>query len=190
MVPGVEAIKVTHLIIPCITGRSLLEWCHNISFKTKGEGTMRSITVISLISALIFIASSSLHAHCEIPCGIYDDATRIVLLREHIDTIEKSMKAVRAISAEETIDYNQLVRWIDNKEAHADELQHIVTQYFMTQRIKPAAGDAEDRAGYIAQLTVLHEMLIAAMKAKQSVDLQHVEKLRELVDRFEKLYMK
>ena len=41
---------------------------------------------------------------------------------------------------------NQLVRWVDNKEIHADELSEIVTYYFMTQRIKPPAADADDAA--------------------------------------------
>ena len=31
-----------------------------------------------------------------------------------------------------------------NKEEHANQLQHIVTQYFMTQRIKPV--DQKDEA--------------------------------------------
>ena len=30
-------------------------------------------------------------AHCEIPCGIYDDQTRVQLIHEHIGTIEKAM---------------------------------------------------------------------------------------------------
>ena len=30
-----------------------------------------------------------------------------------------------------------MVRWVVNKEVHADELSDIVTYYFMAQRIKP-----------------------------------------------------
>ncbi len=121
-------------------------------------------------------------AHCEIPCGIYDDETRARLIAEHAQTIEKSMKQTMALSKENPINYNQVVRWIYNKEEHAKQVQHIVTQYFMTQRIKP------DAKNYTAKVTVLHKMLLAAMKCKQTNDLQHVQTLRSLLKEFEVLY--
>ena len=62
------------------------------------------------------------------------------------------------------------------------ELQQIVTQYFMTQRIKPTAKEYEKK------LAVLHEMLLAAMKCKQTTELAHVNELRSLTRRFEALY--
>jgi nickel superoxide dismutase len=37
-------------------------------------------------------------------------------------------------------------------------------------------------------LVILHQMLVFAMKTKQTTDLQNVEKLRELVNDFVKLY--
>jgi hypothetical protein len=55
-------------------------------------------------------------------------------------------------------------------------------QYFMTQRIRP---DAEK---YIDKLSVLHKMLQAAMKCKQSTDLANVQTLRSLLKAFEILY--
>jgi nickel superoxide dismutase len=69
-----------------------------------------------------------------------------------------------------------------NKEHHANELQHIVTQYFMTQRIK------SDTKNYAEKLTVLHKMLVQAMKCKQTTDLSHVSALRALVKEFQGLY--
>ncbi|MFC1833091.1 superoxide dismutase [Ni] [Thermodesulfobacteriota bacterium] len=68
---------------------------------------------------------------------------------------------------------NQLVRWVTNKEAHANELQHIVTQYFMTQRIK------FDTPDYDKKLAALHEMLVYAMKCKQTTEVKNVEMLRQ-----------
>ena len=142
------------------------------------------IAAVLLVSAL---AANGAMAHCEIPCGIYDDALRIKLIREHITTVEKSMKLIVELSAAGEKDYNQLIRWTTNKEAHAGEIQHIVSQYFMTQRIKPAAeGAARDE--YVKQLTVLHHLLLEAMKSKQTLDHAHIEKMRTLVDEFEKLY--
>jgi nickel superoxide dismutase len=128
-------------------------------------------------------------AHCEIPCGIYHDELRIELIKEHIQTIEKSMNQIVELSKASPVDYNQLVRWIDNKEEHANKLQDVVTQYFMTQRVKPA--DPKDEAGYakyVKQLTLLHEMLVQAMKAKQTTDMEPVEKLETLTSAFYEAY--
>jgi nickel superoxide dismutase len=69
-----------------------------------------------------------------------------------------------------------------NKEEHADKLTEIVTYYFLAQRIKP------DTENYDAKLKTLHGMMISAMKCKQTVDLQYVEELRNLIHEFEKLY--
>ncbi len=151
---------------------------------------MRSrILVSSFMLALLLVPSLGLRAHCEIPCGIYDDELRIALLKEHCDTIEKSMKMIGELSAAKEINYNQLIRWVSNKESHADELQHIVTQYFMTQRVKPAPdGDEAVREKYSKQLSLLHRMLVGAMKAKQTIDPVHVEELRRLIEEFAGLY--
>ena len=147
---------------------------------------------ILIISALALLLSGApqLLAHCQIPCGIFDDEARLASMREHVTTIEKSMKQATELSAEGKANFNQIVRWINNKDQHADELSEIVTYYFMAQRVKPA--DPEDEAAqkkYVSELTTLHKMLVHAMKAKQSTDLAHVEALRELIDSFESSYL-
>ena len=105
--------------------------------------------------------------HCQIPCGIYDDLMRIHQMEEHVLTIEKSINKL----ADNPND-NQTVRWVVNKEVHADELSDIVTYYFMTQRIKPGMPE------YVNKLSLLHELLVTSMKVKQEADLAHVAKLR------------
>jgi nickel superoxide dismutase len=60
----------------------------------------------------------------------------------------------------------------------------------MTQRIKPADEKNEtENKKYMKELTLLHEMLIYAMKAKQTTDLANVEKLRALVSSFKTSYL-
>ena len=137
---------------------------------------------VSFVFLVICLAAGSAAAHCEIPCGIYDDQMRINMISEHITTIEKSMTQISELSGQKTIDYNQIARWVMNKENHANELQHIVTQYFMTQRIKL------DAAKYTEKLTLLHKMVVFAMKCKQTTDLSHVSTLRSLVKEFDDLY--
>ena len=132
--------------------------------------------------AMVALGAATVGAHCEIPCGIYDDQLRADLIAEHSTTIEKSMKKIVELSKQNPVNYNQLVRWISNKEKHADEIQHIVTQYFMTQRIKP------DAKKYSEKLAVLHKMLIYAMKCKQGTDVAHVSTLRSLTKEFAILY--
>ncbi len=139
----------------------------------------RMSVLIVLCSALLFVAVNAF-GHCEIPCGIYDDEVRMSLIQEHATTIEKSMNEI--IELEKGGNANQLVRWVTNKEVHANELQHIVTQYFMTQRIK------FDTPDYDKKLAALHKMLVYAMKCKQTTDVANVEMLRQAAEEFHKLY--
>jgi len=149
---------------------------------------MKTIEVLSIIFTMLAF-SAPVFAHCEIPCGIYDDEMRIKMIAENITTIEKSMNKIIELSKEGDKNYNQLVRWIDNKERHADKIQEIVWQYFMTQRVKPAIDEDESvREMYFKKLELLHLMLYHAMLAKQTTDLAHVRSLRALLEDFDKAY--
>ncbi len=139
------------------------------------------------VSAIVF--GSLAYSHCQVPCGIYDDEARFNMIAEHITTVEKSMKLIESLSAQKKPNMNQVVRWVNNKEKHADEISHIVTYYFMAQRVKlPAKGNTKAFNKYVKKLTLLHEMLIYAMKTKQTTDLENVDKLRSLSDEFHKVY--
>jgi nickel superoxide dismutase len=145
-------------------------------------------SILALAAGMLLLSQQSF-AHCEIPCGIYGDSIRLALLKEHITTIEKSMTMINELSAAENPDYNQLVRWVVNKEEHANEMQHIVSQYFLHQRIKPTdPDDSEHYDKYIKELTLLHQVLVYAMKSKQSTDLGVIESLRKSVDAFADSY--
>ena len=137
---------------------------------------------LTLVVLVMCLAAGYANAHCELPCGIYNDQARIDMMNENIETIEKAMTQILALAGEQPINYNQLIRWVTNKENHATELQHTVSQYFMTQRIKP------DTEKYTDKLTLLHKMLIYAMKCKQTTDLSNVTTLRSLLKDFGDLY--
>jgi len=149
----------------------------------------RTILAFALVLGLLTPAIPSF-AHCQIPCGIYDDELRVQLIEEHIGTVEKSMKKIVELGSQKTVDYNQLVRWVDNKETHAQEIQDIVTEYFMAQRIKPSTspGDGKTTKDYFNKLSLLHAIQVHAMKAKQGTDLSEIEKLRELTAQFRTAY--
>ncbi len=149
----------------------------------------QALTALIIFTLYMVSGTISVYAHCEIPCGIYNDQLRVDLVREHITTIEKSMNQINELSKQSPVNYNQLVRWIDNKEEHANKIQDIVYQYFMTQRIK--AADPADKAAYddyVGKLSYLHQMLVAAMKCKQTTDLANVDTLKMLIDKFAKVY--
>jgi len=79
----------------------------------------------ALVFLMIFFTAAYAAAHCEIPCGIYDDEMRVKMIAEHITTIEKSMNQI-VMRGQKPGDCNQRMRWVMNKEDHANELQHIV----------------------------------------------------------------
>jgi nickel superoxide dismutase len=158
---------------------------------------MKKGLICAVILSSSLLIAPHIFPHCEIPCGIYGDEVRFYIMEEHIATIEKSMNMIVEFSRDEDegeeeeaeTNYNQLVRWINNKEQHANYIQDIVSQYFMTQRVKPVSEeDSEQYEKYIEKLTLLHHMLIFAMKAKQSTDLENVEELRALLTNFRTAY--
>jgi len=149
----------------------------------------KSVVLVTLV--LVTVTASMVYSHCQIPCGIYNDPARFDMIAENITTIEKSMQQITELSQKDKPNFNQIVRWVYNKEKHADELSHIVTYYFMAQRINPV-GDTKSKAyeEYIRKLTLLHEMLVYSMKAKQTTDLSNVEKLNTLLAEFRTAYFK
>ncbi|MDK2858597.1 MAG: nickel superoxide dismutase [Verrucomicrobiota bacterium] len=140
--------------------------------------------IVMLMTTVLLVSVAG--AHCQIPCGIYDDQARIAQLEEHVKTIEKSMNEIIKLSAATNSPQtsNQMVRWVNNKDEHADKLTEIVTYYFLTQRIK--ASEPADK--YTTELKELHGMMVAAMKCKQTVDLRYVAELRNLIHDFEHTY--
>jgi nickel superoxide dismutase len=150
---------------------------------------MRKLMLGVLLLAAVSTAPL-VYSHCQMPCGIYDDPARLAAIAENITTIEKAMKSIEELSAQQKPNMNQIVRWVNTKEEHAEEIAHTVSFYFMAQRIKPVdKSDATGYEKYIKQLTLLHEMIIYSMKAKQTTDLANVEKLRSLLADFRIAYL-
>ena len=150
---------------------------------------MRHRLLLLCAAAATMLAATEARAHCEIPCGIYGDDLRFAMLDEDITTIEKSMKLIVELSADPAANANQITRWVINKEHHADHIREIVTQYFMTQRIKlPDPSDDMAVEAYKEQLAMLHKMLVYAMKSKQSTDQANTRVLHDTVHEFKEAY--
>jgi nickel superoxide dismutase len=150
---------------------------------------MKKTIFITIFLLITLATGQNAFSHCQIPCGIYDDQARFTMIEENILTIEKSMKQIVELSKQSDKNFNQIVRWILNKENHADEIAHLVSYYFLAQRVKLVdSEDTEAHKEYLAKITLLHKMIVYAMKAKQTTDLTHAEKMRSLLQKFHKLY--
>ena len=152
---------------------------------------MTARNMMALVGLYLFAAAAPVLAHCEIPCGVYGDDARFSAMEEDLTTIEKAMGQIAELAGKaDAQSANQLARWVGAKEEHANKIQQVVSQYFMTQRLKAPAADAggEAMAGYTNKLVLLHKILRGAMKCKQSVDAAHVEAVRKLVHEFKHAY--
>jgi nickel superoxide dismutase len=137
------------------------------------------LTVVGLVLVQGGIAA----AHCEVPCGIYADQMRFQQMLEDTETIAKAITNIKDLSGKhDPNSLNQLVRWVTAKEDHATKTQHVIAQYFMTQRIKP------DKENYVKQLTAAHAVMVAAMKCKQAADPETAVKLRAAILDFYRAY--
>ncbi len=150
---------------------------------------MRPSTLLPAIAAgvvtavLLTTAQPRALAHCEIPCGIYDDHARIDQMLEDATTVGKSVAEILELNGKtDALSQNQLTRWIDSKEIHATKIQDIIAQYFLNQRVKPARQGTQAWNDYVMKLVQHHSVMIAAMKTKQTVDPQRVAQLRQAIE--------
>ena len=144
---------------------------------------MKRVLMSSVLVVAALVPMAYLGAHCEVPCGIYDDAARFTRLREDQATIEKAIgQIVESADTHDPTGHNQMARWVATKEAHATHIQDVVAQYFMTQRIKP------DDPAYVSKLTSAHAVMVAAMKCKQAADPATAEALKSAIVSFQKAY--
>ena len=85
------------------------------------------------MTVLIFLVLHvKLFSHCQVPCGIYDDAARIIQIKEDFETIKKAMFNIKDLSKKENaLSLNQLSRWVSTKESHATDIQNRINHYFL-----------------------------------------------------------
>lgn len=137
---------------------------------------LTSFTLIVLLPALAA-------AHCQVPCGIYDDNARVVEMLEDVTTIQKAITEINKLAGKtDPQSINQQVRWVTNKEVHAQKIIETISNYFLTQRVKPSQKD------YIERLKKHHRVILLSMKNKQQVSLETAKKLKAAVATLETYY--
>jgi nickel superoxide dismutase len=146
------------------------------------ERTMKQMRNFFLVIAialpfLIMVSSKVSYAHCQIPCGIYNDYARVQSMLEDATTIEKAIKLIAELSGKsDAQSQNQLVRWVMNKEKHAQNIISTISDYFLTQRVKSNQKD------YAERLIKHHAVIIAAMEAKQNADMKYAKNLKDSIE--------
>ncbi len=129
------------------------------------------------VAGSIFIIPQQVQAHCQIPCGIYDDYARVQSMLEDAATIEKSAKLIENLTGKsDAQSQNQLIRWVMNKEKHAQNIIDTISDYFLTQRVKSSQKD------YAERLVKHHTVIVAAMKAKQNADKKYAMELQKSIE--------
>ena len=143
---------------------------------------MRHLRTLTFIFTILLLATS-LWGHCQIPCGIYDDHARVQAMLEDAVTVDKSIKLIHELAGKtDAQSLNQQVRWVMNKEEHAEKIIRTISDYFLTQRVKP------DQDDYAKRLEKHHAVMLAAMKVKQSVDPKNVSALEDAIKALEAYY--
>ena len=116
------------------------------------------------------------HAHCDIPCKIYDPMIAQVSalsVARLVDLILEQDAANRSLEAE-----NQFARLVAEKEAQAKIVKHEITviwgDYFKSPQIE-AHPEVHG---------LVHSIMMASSKCKQNVNREDANKLVELVNQF------
>ena len=145
-----------------------------MTFETRKP--LRAAPCALLALLLLALPPAPAGAHCQIPCGIYDDNARVVSMLEDTATIRKAMAQIAALAGKtDAQSHNQVARWVMNKESHAQRIVSTIADYFLTQRVKASQADYGER------LQKHHAVIVAAMRAKQKADAKAADALEAAV---------
>ncbi|WP_309386907.1 superoxide dismutase [Ni] [Cerasicoccus frondis] len=137
--------------------------------------TAQPVRFLIALFALLF-ATNAASAHCQIPCGIYDDDLMVKQMLLDATTVTKCMTEINNLAGKtDPQSGNQFVRWVENKEDHANNIIEISSNYFLCQRVKDSQAD------YTERLKAHHAVMVAAMKAKQNSDAASAEALEKSI---------
>jgi nickel superoxide dismutase len=120
------------------------------------------------------------HAHCDIPCGIYDPAGATQAAR----TVARMVELIGGIDAGSTAlaDRNKFIRCVAVKEEHAEIVKHEV-QVIWSDYFKPEHLEANPDLH-----TKVWNLLKLAGKNKQNIDAEAAAQLEVAVKEFSDIF--
>lgn len=162
-------------------GKIPYEKYYLIKFNTKRIYFMKTFIKTSMLSMSLLAGTAmlpqTLSAHCQVPCGIYDDSARVQAMLEDAQTTAKATKLLNELAGKtDAQSQNQIARWVMNKESHAQKIIATISDYFLTQRVKSSQKD------YTERLVKHHTVIVAAMKVKQNADPKYVKALTKSIE--------
>ncbi len=122
----------------------------------------------SLTAVALLLGLGQLSAHCQMPCGIYDDQMVYDQINQYYLTMFKGVKALENNKFQTDEDKNHFVRWVMTKDRLSDEVAMMITTYFLQQKILPIEDNNE-------LLKSLHRLLFLLVAIKQNVDIKIVK---------------
>lgn len=150
---------------------------------------------VSLFALVLHLAVGQLAlarpaaAHCQVPCGIFDDAARVAALLEDAATVAKADAMLAQLHGKprepgkQGVDVtNQQVRWVMTKEEHAQRVIDTVANYFLAQRVKA------DQPDYAERLQKHHAVIVAAVQAKQTAAPAAAQALKTAIEALRPYY--
>lgn len=149
---------------------------------------MRTLLALAVL-AFAAMTPRAAFAHCQVPCGIYDDPARIAALKEDAATISKAVTGITELAGKaDAQSWNQAIRWTTTKEDHASHIIDVVAEYFLTQKVKPVAAGADEYQAYLESLADHHAVMKAALKAKQTASAEAVAELDAAISKLASRY--
>ncbi|PCK07768.1 MAG: superoxide dismutase [Alteromonadaceae bacterium] len=143
----------------------------------------KSSAILSFIILALLVLPKVANAHCQVPCGIYDDRARVKSMLEDVATVAKATTLIGELAGKsDAQSQNQLIRWVMNKEEHAQNIISTISDYFLTQRVKTSQED------YAERLAKHHAVIVAAMKVKQNADAKYTMDLLKSVQALDAYY--
>ena len=140
---------------------------------------------IAFVFILLSLTNNNLSAHCQVPCGVYGDSARFAQMLEDQTTIAKAIAQINDLAGKKDAhSANQLARWVSTKEDHANKIQKIIAEYFLTQRIKSSSEK------YVDLLKGAHSVMIVATKCKAYRSRNVQKHLKPLLKTFRLVYEK
>lgn len=137
-----------------------------------------------LISAAVagMFMYGSLHAHCQMPCGIYHDDMVYDQIDQYIETMYKGISVINNSKFGDAKERNECIRWVMQKEEASNEAASLIMKYFLQQKIK-AGEDSTAK-----QLASAHKLLLLIVSIKQTVSLDMVHDFQHEWESFKLMF--
>lgn len=138
--------------------------------------------LFSILATLTLTTTSSLIAHCQMPCGIYHDDMVYDQIDQYAETMYKAMSEIDANKFATSKERNQLIRFVLQKDKQSDDAANLLTTYFLQQKIKPGEEDTAKK------VLSAHKLLFLMVQIKQNTDLKLVYEFMEEWTKFKHMF--